>query len=119
MQDGIEIQGGIVGGNLKYLTDYTGYSEEVGEQGGNYLALRFAVPGVGGCTITVQIIGGTDDPITPNADGIAVFRITDEEQAIEVCVTKERCYPVVKTYLLSSLVLEKIAVCGTRYCGEE
>ena len=58
LQHGIEISGGTIGGALKFLTDYTGFSEAVSEQGGNYLCLHIAVPGTEDAIITAFYSGG-------------------------------------------------------------
>lgn len=65
-----------VTGTLKLVTDYTGFSGDVSLQSGNYLALHFAHPDAD--RISVVLNGGTDSAKDLDADGLAIFRITDE-----------------------------------------
>ena len=88
LQDDIAISNGAITGTLKYVTDYTGFSGDVSEQSGNYIALK--VVAVADATITVELVGGTlGHPVTLDADGMIVIRITDTStQSISVVATK-------------------------------
>ncbi len=118
LQDGIEVHTARIDGTLNYLTDYTGFSGDEREQGGNYLCLHIAVPGAEAATITVQLIGGTSGPVTLDEDGIVIFRIKSTEQSISVRASMARYHSVTKVFALSGLTLLSITECGTRECGE-
>ena len=118
MQDEIEIDQLNISGNLRYLTDYTGFSDEVSEQGGNYLALCFSVPGIPDATITVTLVGGEQEPVAVGTSGVFVFRITSTDQSIAVRVSAPYRRAVNRTYNLMAVTLEHVAECGTLHCGE-
>ena len=88
LQEDIAISNGAITGTLKHVTDYTGFSGDVSEQSGNYIALK--VVAVADATITVELVGGTlGHPVTLDADGMIVIRITDTStQSISVVATK-------------------------------
>lgn len=88
LQENIEISDGAISGTLKYVTDYTGFSGDVSEQSGNYLAIK--VTAVEDATITVELINGTvGHPVTLDSDGMIVLKIADvDTQSIEVIATK-------------------------------
>lgn len=104
LQTDIEIGDDEITGTLKYVTGYTGFSGEVSEQSGNYLALHCAAPGSD--KITVELVGGTTaHPVQLDSDGLIVVRITDKTtQKIKV-VAYEGDNAVVKEYGLSGLTL--------------
>lgn len=88
LQENIEISDGAISGTLKYVTDYTGFSGDVSEQSGNYLAIK--VTAVEDATITVELINGTvGHPVALDSDGMIVLKIADvDTQSIEVIATK-------------------------------
>ena len=86
LQSNIEINEGSrqILGTLRYVTGYTGYSEEVEKQSGNFLALDFAAT-PDNAVVTVELIGGeTEGSPVEVENGWAVFRITDRKQKIKV-----------------------------------
>lgn len=89
LQTGVEVGNGAITGTLKYVTGYTGFSGDVEEQSGNYLALK--VTAVEGATITVELINGTvGHPVTLDEDGMIVIRITNKStQSVQVVATKD------------------------------
>ena len=89
LQTGVEVENGAITGTLKYVTGYTGFSGDVEEQSGNYLALK--VTAVEGATITVELINGTvGHPVTLDEDGMIVIRITNKStQSVQVVATKD------------------------------
>ena len=93
-----------IGGTLKYVDDYTGYSGDPELQKGNYLVLH--AEAVEGATITAQLIGGVDAPKTLDADGLVVARLTTNATSIRFVATKDGKSEV-KTFNLISLVLEE------------
>lgn len=89
LQEDVEVANGAITGTLKYVTGYTGFSGDVSEQSGNYLAIK--VTAVEGATITVELINGTvGHPVTLDEDGMIVIRIADKTtQSVEVVATKD------------------------------
>lgn len=106
LQTGVSISGTSISGTLKHVTGYTGFSGDASEQSGNYLALHFDVPGVTGATISVELVGGTDEPIILDNDGLVVLRITNKNtQYIKVVAGKAGYVSVIRAYSLSDLTL--------------
>lgn len=106
LQTGVSISGTSISGTLKFVTGYTGFSGDVSEQSGNYLALHFNVPGVTGETISVELVGGSDEPIVLDSDGLVVLRITNKNtQYIKVVAGEAGYVSIDRAYDLSSLTL--------------
>lgn len=97
LQEDVEIANNAITGTLKYVTEYTGFSSNVEEQSGNYLAIKVEADAD---TITVELVGGTvGHPVTLDSDGMIVIRITNTTtQSITVVATKSN---VSETYNLS------------------
>ena len=89
LQEDVEVANGAITGTLKYVTGYTGFSGDVSEQSGNYLAIK--VTAIEGATITVELKNGSlGHPVTLDEDGMIVIRITDKTtQSVEVVATKD------------------------------
>ena len=104
MQSNVSVENGIISGKLKYVTGYTGFSGNVAEQTGNYIALH--VDTDADATVTVELINGTvGHPVTLDSDRLIVIRITDTEtQYIEVVTTKNGV-SVKTTYTLAGVEL--------------
>ena len=87
LQEDVAIANGAITGTLKYVTGYTGFSGDVSEQSGNYLAIKVEA---NADTITVELINGTlGHPVTLDSDGMIVIRISDTStQSITVVATK-------------------------------
>lgn len=105
LQSDIVIGEDKITGTLKYVTDYTGFSGEVTEQSGNYLALHCAVPGFSNATIGVEVVGGTAGEVTLDDDGLIVDRIASNSQSIKVTARATGFDSVIKTYALTDLTL--------------
>lgn len=105
LQDNVVVNDGAISGTLKYVTEYTGFSGDESMQSGNYLAIK--AEAFGGATITVELINGTvGHPVTLDADGMIVLRITDiATQSVEVIATKGNVSEKA-TYTLTGLTLE-------------
>ena len=88
LQEDVEVADGAITGTLNYVTGYTGFSGDVAEQSGNYLALK--VTAIDGATITVELINGTvGHPVTLDEDGMIVLRIANKStQSVEIVATK-------------------------------
>lgn len=96
--------GGTIGGNSKYVTGYTGYSNNVSLQSGNYLVAKVIEPDIDNVTVTVTGAGAVP---SGNNDGIYVFRITDTStDAITITASATGYDTVTKVYSLSDLELE-------------
>ena len=105
LQTGILVDDAITG-TLKYVTGYTGFSDVVGEQSGNYLALKIATVPVDDVVTTVELVGGTNGPVTLGADMNVVLRITNKStQSVRVVATKGTD-SITKIYGLTGLTLE-------------
>ena len=101
LQENIEISDdNVISGTLKYVTDYTGFSGNVAEQQGNYLALHFDVPDVDGVTLTVN---GT----TLDTDGVIVLIVDDTTKKVRATASKAGYPDVPKTYTLAGLTLNE------------
>ena len=92
-------------GTLKYVTGYTGFSSNVAEQSGNFMALKMTVNPTDAVT-TVEVVNGTvGHPVTLDADMNTVLRIANKDtESIRVVMSKNG-YSVTKTYSLSGLTL--------------
>lgn len=103
LQSGISIKGTAISGTLNYVTGYTGFNSlEVGEQSGNYLALKFD-SNPWPTSLTVELVGGTKGPValTEDTDEFCVFRITNKDtQSIKVSADGNDT-----TYTLTGLTL--------------
>ena len=103
LQEDVAIANDAITGTLKYVTGYTGFSGDVTEQSGNYIALKFVADAD---SITVELVNGTlGHPVTLDEDGMIVIRITDvSTQSIKVVATKGAISET-KTLTISGLVL--------------
>ena len=106
LQENIVVGASAISGTLKYVDDYTGFSGDPAEQVGHYLALYITADAVGS-VITVELINGNvGHPVTLDADGQIVMRISNvTSQSVRVIARKDDDIAV-KTYSLASLVLE-------------
>ena len=109
LQEDVEVDpyAGKITGTLHYVTGYTGWSGDVSEQSGNYLALHHeTIPDAD--SITVEVLNGTvGHPVTLDSDGLCVYRITNKDtQKIRVIAWKDGVPAIQQTYDLSELELE-------------
>lgn len=107
LQSGITIGKGSITGTLKYVTGYTGFSGDVSEQSGHYLATH-TVGGEDAATITAELIGGAlGHPVTLDADGILISRLTRPDHSLIFrAYDSDGALLNTVTYDLSGLVLE-------------
>lgn len=102
LQDSVVVGTNAITGTLKYVTGYTGFSSDVSLQDGNFIAIHAAAD-VSGATITVTVT----NPVTLDADGIAVLRIADKDsQTIRVVASKDGYTSAAQTFSLTGLVCE-------------
>lgn len=104
LQSDIVIGASAIGGTLKYIDDYTGFSGDPAEQKGNYLALKCTA--TTGASIVVALIGGIHEPITLDADGLVIIRVTSNTESLKITATKGDVVET-KTYSLIALNLEE------------
>lgn len=106
LQEDIAVGKDAIYGTLKYVTGYTGFSGDVAEQSGNYLALHASVPGVEGVTIkcTNTLTGRT---VTLDPDGINIMRVTNKSlQNYKFVASKEGYSSFTREFGLNRLTLE-------------
>ena len=106
LQDDIEINVRSITGTSKYVTGYTGFSGDVSEQSGNYLALHIT-SSAEGATITAQL-NPERDPVTLDPDGIIIFRIGENSGRIATFTVSKNGTTATYKYDLSQLVLEEL-----------
>lgn len=103
LQENIAISdANVITGTLKYVTGYTGFSGDVSEQSGNYIALHFDAND--GAAIQVEVTGGTrthSGAVTLDSDGIALLRLVDNNDVINVTATKSGSTTITKKYTLN------------------
>jgi len=105
LQSNVNVNDDYISGTLHYVEDYTGFSDNVREQSGNYLALSFDTET--GSTTTVEIVGGKSGPVTLDSDMTWVGRISNpDSQTIRVITTKNGA-KVTKVFGLQRLVCER------------
>lgn len=105
LQENIVIGRNKITGTLKYVTGYTGFSSNVAEQSGNYLALYCEVPLEDDVNITVEVINGFSGPVTLDDDGLIVLRIASTNQSVKVTASKQGYDSITKTYSLADITL--------------
>lgn len=105
LQESIEIGEDTISGTLKKVTDYTGFSGDVSEQSGNYLALHCDSVGAAGATVKVELVGGVHGEVTLDPDRIIVIRVTSTEQKVKITASKSGLESEVKEYKLTGLTL--------------
>lgn len=97
------MDGSKLTGTLHYLDDYTGFDSELYE--GNYICLH--AESEDSDSITVEVINGTlGHPVTLDADGLAVLRITNKNTQKIRFVSTGGGQTRTKTFDLSGLTLE-------------
>lgn len=98
----------IISGKLFYVEDYTGFSSNISEQEGNYLALHAdaaVLKGDDNAVITCELLGGQSGKKTLDEDGLIVLRITNGSyQSVSFTATSGKD-SVTKVYKLTGLEL--------------
>ena len=100
------MKGNKISGTLKYVSGYTGFSSNVEEQSGHYIAMRYdPTPSDG--EVHVTLLNGTVGERTLDEDHIMVARIKDAStQKIQVRVTTDNAESEKFIYDISGLTLE-------------
>lgn len=105
LQNNVILSGDNITGTLKYVSGFTGYSEDTALQEGNYLALKINAAPID-VVVTAELLGSSEASKKIGADGVATFRITNTaSQSIKVTAIMGR-ETTIKTYGLSGLKLE-------------
>lgn len=119
LQSDVSISGNAITGTLKYIDDYTGFSSNVSEQSGNYLALKFTnIPATAtsvkvGLKPTYKSGSAVDDysglvEIISDPDKNGVFLVRDSATQKFIVLTTDGTNSKMDTYDLSGLVCETI-----------
>lgn len=103
LQSGIVVGTESISGTLKYVTGYTGFSGNVAEQSGHYLALH--CDATDGAAITVEILGGDHGPVTLDEDGLIILRIKNDMQKVKISASKQDLATKTIIYNLSRITL--------------
>ena len=106
LEEDVTASDGVISGTLKYVSGYTGFSGDPDEQAGNYLAL--VIEAADGDTITAELTNGNHGPVTLDADGILIARISDKDaQELIFTATGADGTTEQKRFSLSGLTLEE------------
>ena len=106
MQTNVSVANDAITGTLKHITGYIGFSSNVDEQSGNYIALKVSTTPTDGATTTVELVGGTKGPVKLDSDMNIVIRVTNKDaQSVKVIATKGT-ESITKTYSLTGVTLE-------------
>ena len=81
LQENVTVSNGVVSGNLKFVSGYTGFSGDVEKQSGNYLAIHAEQDG--STSISARFIGDTD-AVTLDSDGLLILRMRDGATGFEL-----------------------------------
>lgn len=105
LQSNIEVNSNAIMGTLRYVTGYTGFSDDPTKQSGNFLSLDLtATPA--DATVQAALIGGdSDGQLATVNDGELVVRVTDRKQQLRIVVTSD-ANVIDKTYRLGALKLK-------------
>lgn len=90
LQERITVEDGKITGVLKYVADFTGFSDKSYEQVGNFLALDVQT-NVGSADITVELLGGTAPVCKKDKKGVWVMRVTNpKSQSVRISAIEGR-----------------------------
>lgn len=107
LQSDIVVDDSGITGTLKYVTGYTGFSDDTELQSGNYIVLKCKTPNLSTETITVEVVNGFSGAKPLDDDGIAVLRIADKDtQSIRFIATRAGLTTWTKTYSLTGLTVQ-------------
>lgn len=105
MQADVSVGDSAITGTLHNVTGYTGFSGNVAQQSGHYLALHVTCEDAE--SITVELVGGTSGPVTLDEDGIIILLIADNTtQSVRVVATKGTNTKTL-SYTLTGVTLEQ------------
>lgn len=105
LQTGVSLGKSAIRGELKYVSDYTGFSGDPAEQSGNYLVLKCECEDAD--SIVCELVGGRHGPVTLDSDGLIIFRVANNTQSVKVTAKKSGYEDVTKTFSLTGIRLDK------------
>lgn len=103
LQKGVAVNDDYISGTLKYVTNYTGYSQDPAENSGNFLALDFSA--TEGSTVTIEVVGSGKPAKALDSDMQAVIRVTNKAYKLKVVCTTAGNVVDEKVFALSALKL--------------
>lgn len=104
MQADVSVGDSAITGTLHSVSGYTGFSGNVDQQSGHYLALHVTCEDAE--AITVELVGGTSGPVTLDEDGIIILLVANSTtQSVRVVATKGT-YSRTLNYSLTGVTLE-------------
>ena len=110
LQSDIVVGNDTISGTLHPIVNFTGFSNDVSEQEGYFLALHIDA-NTDDATITVELVGGTHRPVELDSDRTIILRITDTTtQSIRITATADGYSDFTKTYSLTGIALEETAM---------
>lgn len=90
LQESVEVADGKITGKLKWVKNYTEFSDKDYEQQGNYLALN-VLTNAGNPTITVELLGGTAPLCKDAGSHNYVMRVTNpKSQSVRISAIEGR-----------------------------
>jgi len=105
LQTGVTLGKSAIRGELKYVSNYTGFSGDPNEQKGNYLALKCECEDAD--SIVVELVGGYHGPVTLDSDGLIILKVANNTQSVKVTANASGYESVTKTYSLTGMKLDK------------
>lgn len=106
LQSRVKVQGNAITGTLKHVEGYTGFSNKVEEQSGNYLALKFSDIDANATSVKVGLepsAGSGLVEIINDPDKNGVFRISDKYAQNFKVVTTDGTKTTTQLFDLSQL----------------
>lgn len=103
LQSNVSVDNDSISGTLNYISSYPGFSGNVEEQSGHYLALFCDSDDAE--TITVELVGGVHGPVTLDEDGLIILKVTSPTQSVRVIATADDGSTTTKVYSLTNLQL--------------
>lgn len=102
LQTNVKVRGSNITGTLKYVDDYTGFSGDVAEQSGNYLAIHIT------STLENVTFKSTynNRTVTLDPDGLLVIRVVDKTKPLTISAEKSGYATTADTFNLAKLTLE-------------
>lgn len=102
LQSDVYVAGDMVHGIAKHVTGYTGFSGNVNEQSGYYVALRAYVPNIEDVTITFK---GAQEVVL-DSDGIIVVKIKPNCRPISFTASKTGYVSATKTFTFKGITFK-------------
>lgn len=108
LQTNVEIEGTSLKGTIKYVSNFTEFSENSYEQSGNYLALK-VTSNAPAAKVTVELLGGSSPICKSAGDNLYVMRITNaSSQSVRISAIDGRDSKT-DIYALSGLTIQDAA----------